>query len=57
MTMPGVHSRSGCVWCAACEDFVYDPQLERLRIERSAGHSGKLFYSCYLLKMLRQYSR
>src|ERR1700760_238206 len=27
-----VDSRSGAIFCASCDDFVYDPQLERFRL-------------------------
>jgi ubiquitin carboxyl-terminal hydrolase 22/27/51 len=30
-----VESRSGYVFCSNCDDFVYDPQLERLRIRET----------------------
>ncbi|KAF2400123.1 ubiquitin carboxyl-terminal hydrolase-like protein 22 [Trichodelitschia bisporula] len=31
-----VESRSGHLFCHNCEDFVYDPQLEGIRLQRSA---------------------
>lgn len=40
----GIDSRSGHVYCFLCEDFIYDPTLEGIRIEREAsieGHSRK----------------
>lgn len=27
-----MESRSGCLWCGQCDDFVYDPGLERIRV-------------------------
>ena len=30
-----MESRSGCLWCALCDDFVYDPVFERIRVDQS----------------------
>jgi ubiquitin carboxyl-terminal hydrolase 22/27/51 len=29
-----VESRQGSVYCGSCKDYVYDPELERMRTER-----------------------
>ena len=28
-------SRSGCLYCGRCDDFVYDPRFEKIRVDRS----------------------
>ena len=33
-------SRSGCLYCGKCEDFVYDPRFEKIRIDRSTPASS-----------------
>ncbi|MCJ1322384.1 hypothetical protein MMC15_007732 [Xylographa vitiligo] len=30
-----IESRSGCLYCGMCDDFVYDPTFEKIRIEQS----------------------
>lgn len=30
-----VESRSGCIYCRLCNDFVYDPEFEKLRIQHA----------------------
>ncbi|KAI9844467.1 MAG: hypothetical protein M1837_005549 [Sclerophora amabilis] len=36
-------SRSGCLYCQSCEDFVYDPSLEEMRLQRDSNvsHPGR----------------
>lgn len=36
----GIDSRSGHVYCFLCEDFIYDPTLEEIRMEREASVEG-----------------
>ncbi|KZF18900.1 ubiquitin carboxyl-terminal hydrolase 2 [Xylona heveae TC161] len=36
-----VESRSGCLYCHCCEDFVYDPMLEDIRLAKHQ-HTGSL---------------
>ncbi|KAF8250268.1 cysteine proteinase [Wilcoxina mikolae CBS 423.85] len=36
----GVDSRSGHVFCFQCEDYIYDPVLEEIRIEQEASIDG-----------------
>jgi ubiquitin carboxyl-terminal hydrolase 22/27/51 len=49
---PGVDSRSGHVFCFQCQDYVYDPALEEIRIEQEVSIDGGGEYlfiarSCY----------
>jgi hypothetical protein len=30
-----VESRNGCLYCQMCDDFVFDPTLEDLRLRKS----------------------
>jgi ubiquitin carboxyl-terminal hydrolase 22/27/51 len=30
-----IESRSGCLYCGQCDDFIYDPSLERIRIQQN----------------------
>ncbi len=36
-----VESRSGFLFCASCDDFVYDPALEKMRSRIQMGFQGK----------------
>lgn len=36
----GIDSRSGHVYCFLCEDFIYDPTLEEIRMERETSVEG-----------------
>jgi hypothetical protein len=38
-----VDSRSGCLYCQMCDDFVWDPTLEELRVRKigTGSFSGK----------------
>ena len=36
----GVDSRSGHVFCFQCQDYIYDPSLEDIRIERESSIDG-----------------
>lgn len=38
--LPDVESRSGFLFCASCEDFVYDPALERVCLQIQTGFLG-----------------
>jgi len=35
-----IESRSGCLYCGLCDDFVYDPTFEKIRIEQSLPPSS-----------------
>ncbi|MCJ1394973.1 hypothetical protein MMC18_007854 [Xylographa bjoerkii] len=46
-----IESRSGCLYCGMCDDFVYDPTFEKIRIEQSLpttsnGRKRKLSAIC-----------
>jgi len=34
-----VDSRAGTLYCQMCDDIVWDPTLEELRLSKSGGHS------------------
>lgn len=36
----GIDSRSGHIYCFLCNDFIYDPTLEEIRMEREASVEG-----------------
>ena len=36
----GVDSRSGHVFCFLCQDYIYDPALEEIRIEQEVSKDG-----------------
>lgn len=38
-----IESRSGCLYCGLCDDFVYDPTFEKIRIEQSLPLSSSKF--------------
>ena len=38
-----IESRSGCLYCGLCNDFVYDPTFEKIRIEQSLPPSSSKF--------------
>ena len=37
-----IESRSGCLYCRLCSDFVYDPEFESLRLQNSFSTSKLL---------------
>ena len=41
-----MESRSGCLWCYVCEDFVYDPLFEQIRLGQVGSPAGKIYHSC-----------
>ncbi|KAG0128448.1 hypothetical protein HOY82DRAFT_621803 [Tuber indicum] len=36
----GIDSRSGHVYCFPCQDFIYDPALEKIRVEKEVAMEG-----------------
>lgn len=36
----GIESRSGCLYCGICDDFVYDPAFERIRVQQQVPSSS-----------------
>jgi hypothetical protein len=40
LLLTGVDSRSGHVFCFECQDYIYDPVLEEIRIEQEASIDG-----------------
>ncbi|KAI4149025.1 MAG: hypothetical protein LQ340_004820 [Diploschistes diacapsis] len=36
-----IESRSGCLWCGRCDDFVYDPTFERIRVDQSGPANSR----------------
>ena len=39
-----VESRTGCLYCGLCDDFIYDPGLEKIRVKSNLPTStGKFF--------------
>ncbi len=40
-SVPAVESRSGFLYCAFCDDFVYDAELERIRAQIRTACKGE----------------
>jgi hypothetical protein len=38
-----VESRNGCLYCQMCDDFVFDPTLEDLRLRKSGKGLSEQF--------------
>ena len=35
LNMLDVESRNGCLYCQMCDDFIFDPTFEDLRLRKS----------------------
>ena len=35
-----IESRSGCLYCGLCNDFIYDPKFEKIRIQQGSQSSS-----------------
>jgi hypothetical protein len=51
LTFLDVESRTGCLFCQMCDDFVWDPTLEEMRLRKlgTGSFTGKyIFLTCFL---------
>jgi ubiquitin carboxyl-terminal hydrolase 22/27/51 len=51
-----VESRSGCLYCQMCDDFVFDPTLEDLRLRKSGKGLSTQFHLCSRTMLIVAYS-